>query len=127
MPGQGLIPALSKGPRRSAVESARDRFLAPILKESHEVASLVLHRQNVEAGSRVARPGGPNGELKIRFPDKMTSRVNHRSQLTYAGGRDVVSVVDQAMDGAVSFMESMIDAFEIHYPERFRTRNDEDS
>jgi hypothetical protein len=120
---QGLIPALAAGPRREAVEAARSHLRNSYLNEVRQLAALNLHMQSTENGSRLA--SARSGKLVMRFPDRVTEWVCHRSQLTYDTGRDAASYADGLMAAVERFMEEMFQAFEQHLPERFMSTQDE--
>jgi hypothetical protein len=116
---QGLIPALADGPRRDAVIEARTRLLSGGVDEAGHLAGLSLHMQSSQAGTK----GGAvrSGKIILPFPDRVTSRVSHRWQLTYNEGRDAISFADGLMASVEQFMDEMLTAFETHLPERFKT------
>lgn len=116
--GQGLIPALAEGARRDAVVNARSRLLAAGLKEARLLAGLNLHMQSLEGGSKGARVR--SGRVVLPFPDLVSARVGHRSQLTFNDNRDGLSFADKLMAAVEQFMEDLIYALAAHIPERFK-------
>ena len=117
---QGLIPALADGLRREAIVDARARLLQSGVSEARYLSGLNLHMQSSQAGSKHGRIR--SGQLVLQFPDHVTAPIDHRWQLTYTEGRDVVSFADSLMAAVVSFMDEMILAFEKNLPERFKSR-----
>ncbi len=61
------------------------------------------------------------GRVVLPFPDRVSSRVEHRWALSFGQGRDGVAFADQLMSGIEQFMDEMIKAFEAHVPERLRS------
>ncbi|WP_410671957.1 hypothetical protein [Amycolatopsis sp. cmx-4-68] len=116
---QGLIPALAGGPRRDALVAARARLLQGGVEEATNLSNLSLHMQSSQTGSRIGRVR--SGEIILPFPDRVTTRIGHRWQLTYDAGRDAVTFADSLMGAIERFMEEMITTLEAHVPERFRT------
>jgi len=116
---QGLIPALADGPRRDAIVAARARLLQGGVQEARYLAGLNLHMQSSQAGSKGGRIR--SGQVFLRFPDQVTAPIDHRWQLTYNDGRDVVTFADGLMAAVERFMDELILAFEQNLPERFRT------
>jgi hypothetical protein len=116
---QGLIPALADGPRREAVVRARSKMLMSPVGEAQHLANLHLHMQPVPAGTKSARVRA--GKVILPFPDKVTSTVSHRSELTYKDRRDGVTFADDLSSAMELFMDAMLTAFETHLPERFRS------
>jgi hypothetical protein len=116
---QGLIPALADGSRRDAVLDARARLLHGGVREARYLSGLNLHMQSTQAGSKSGRVS--SGRVILRFPDHVSAPIDHRWQLTYVEGRDVVSFADGLMASVERFMDEMILAFEKNLPERFRT------
>jgi hypothetical protein len=118
-PDQGLIPALADGPRRDAVIRARDRLLSAGVNEARYLVGLNLHMQSIQAGSKGGRVR--SGRIVLPFPDRVSTPVSHRWQLTYNDNRDAMSFADALMAAVERFMDEMISAFEQHVPERFKT------
>jgi hypothetical protein len=116
---QGLIPALTDGPRRDAVVAARARLLQGGVQEARRLSGLNLHMQSSQAGSKHGRIRA--GRVVLPFPDPVTSPIDHRWQLTYTRGRDVASFADGLMAAVERFMDDMILAFEQNLPERFKS------
>jgi hypothetical protein len=117
-PDQGLIPALAAGPRREATITARSRLVGSHLNEVRYLAGLNLHMQSTKAGSVQARVR--DGQLVLRFPDRVAGWISHRWQLSYSQGRDAVAYADGLMRAVEQFMEEMLSAFELHVPARFK-------
>jgi hypothetical protein len=118
-PDQGLIPALANGPRRDAVIRARDRLLSTGVREARYQSGLNLHMQPIQAGSK--RGEVRSGRVVLPFPDRVSTSVSHRWQLTYNDNRDAMSFADGLMAAVERFMDEMISALEQYVPERFRT------
>ena len=118
-PDQGLIPAMVDGARRDDVVAARSRLLNAGVAEARFLSGLNLHMQSIHAGSKSGRVR-PEG-IVLPFPDRVTRPIDHRSQLMYSDGRDAVSFADGLMAGLEQFMDTIIDVFETHLPERFKT------
>jgi hypothetical protein len=118
-PDQGLIPALADGLRREAVIAARARLLTTGANEARYLSGLNLHMQSIQAGSK----GGPvrSGRVLLPFPDKVDGSISHRWQLTFNDDRDALSFADHLMESVELFMDEMLEAFEQHVPERFRS------
>ena len=114
---QGLIPALTDGPRREAIIRAKSRLTAALLDEARHLVNLSLHMKSMEAGSKVGAL--VDSRLVIPFPDRVTNRINHRWELTYDHGCDAATVADQAMGSVERFMDEMIAALEHNIPARF--------
>jgi hypothetical protein len=117
-PPQGLIPALSDGPRRDAVIQARSKLLTSTVNETREISELNLHRQPIVGGTKAARIRG--GRVVLDFPDRVTGHVRHQAELTYTEGRDGLTFASGVMEGVSLFMDEMIHAFEANIPERSR-------
>jgi hypothetical protein len=83
------IPALAAGSRRAAIITARSRLVGAYLNEVRYLAQLNLHMQSTKAGSVQAR--ARDGQLVLRFPDRVTGWISHRWQLSYNDGRDAVA------------------------------------
>jgi hypothetical protein len=116
---QGLIPALADSPRRDAIVDARARLLQGGVDEARHLSGLNLHMQSSQAGSKHGRVR--SGQIILRFPDRVTAPIDHRWELTYTQGRDAVSFADNLMVAVERFMDEMIEAFERHIPERFKS------
>ncbi len=116
---QGLIPALANGPRRDAVVNSRARLLQGGVSEARYLSGLNLHMQSTQAGSKHGRIR--SGQVFLQFPDHVSAPIDHRWQLTYTEGRDVVSFADGLMAAVECFMDEMILAFEENLPERFKS------
>ncbi|MEU4536202.1 hypothetical protein AB0G15_15190 [Streptosporangium sp. NPDC023825] len=116
---QGLVPALEDGPRREAVLKARMRLHGAGVQEARFLADLGLHMQSSRAGTKsgVLR----KGQIFLPFPDPVTDKIKHRWQLTYDKKRDGVRFADNLMRGVERFMDEMLDAFEEHLPERYKS------
>jgi hypothetical protein len=118
-PDQGLIPALADGPRRAAVIRARDRLLAAGVDEARYLSGLNLHMQPIQAGSKTGKVR--SGHVVLPFPDRVTTSVTHRWQLTFGDNRDAVSFANSLIGAVERFMEELLSAFEEHLPERFKS------
>ena len=117
-PDQGLIPALAASPRREAIITARSRLVGAYLNEVRYLAQLNLHMQLTKAGSVQARVR--DGQLVLRFPDRVTGWISHRWQLSYNDDRDAVAYADGLMRAVEQFMDEMLGAFELNVPARFK-------
>jgi hypothetical protein len=115
---QGLIPALADGSRRDALVDARVRLMRDGMDEATKLSNLSLHMQSSQAGSKLGRLR--SGEIVLPFPDRVTTRIAHRWQLTYDDDRDAVAVADALMTAIARFMDEMITELETHLPDRFR-------
>ena len=115
---QGLVSAMMDGPRREAMIKARERLLAGGVGEARFLTNLNLHVQSIQAGTPLCKVR--SGRLLLPFPDRVTKRVAHRIELTYAEDRDAVSFADDLMGSVERFMDEMLGAFEKHLPERFK-------
>jgi hypothetical protein len=113
---QGLIPALADGLRRDAIIQARSRLLTSTLNETQHFVNLNLHSQPIALGTKSARLR--NGRVVLDFPDRVSSSIRHRVELTYNDGRDGVAFADATMSAIGSFMNEMFDAFEANIPPR---------
>ena len=118
-PDQGLIPAMADGPRRDAVIDAKARLLAGPVGEARYLANLNLHMQSIKRGTPLCTLR--SGRIVLPFPDRVTKRVDHSVELTYADDRDAVLFSYELMGSVERFMDEMIGAFEKHRPERFKT------
>jgi hypothetical protein len=118
-PDQGLIPALADGSRRDAVIGARDRLRAAGVSEARYLSGLNLHMQPIQAGSKIGKVR--SGHVVLPFPDRVTTSVTHRWQLTFGDNRDAVSFANSLMGAVERFMEELLSAFEEHFPERFKS------
>jgi hypothetical protein len=116
---QGLIPALADGPRRNAIIRARDRLLAAGIDEARYLSGLNLHMQPIQAGTKSGKVR--SGHIVLPFPDRVTTPVVHRVQLTFNDNRDAVSFANRIMGAVERFMEELLSAFEEHLPERFKS------
>jgi hypothetical protein len=116
--GQGLIPALANGPRRDAIIQARSCLATSTINETKHLVNLNLHSQPIILGTKSARVR--NGRVMLDFPDRITSPIHHRVELTYNDGRDGVSFADDTMSAVERFMNEMFDAFESNIPQRLR-------
>ncbi len=117
-PDQGLIPALADGPRRDAIIQARSRLLNSTINETQHLVNLNLHSQPIMLGTKSARVR--NGRVVLDFPDRITTLIHHRVELTYNDGRDGVTFADDTMSAVERFMNEMFDAFENNIPPRLR-------
>lgn len=118
MPDQGLIPALADGPRRDAVIAARSRYLTSIAGEVRYLADLNLHSQPLLAGTKSAHIVG--GQIKLDFPDPVTTAIHDRAQLTFDNGRDGTQFADDLMTAVVQLVESILTGFEGNVPARLQ-------
>jgi hypothetical protein len=118
-PDQGLIPALAGGSLRDAVIRARNRLLTAGVDEARYLSGLNLHMQPIQAGSKSGDVR--SGHVILPFPDRVTTSVTHRWQLTFDDNRDAVSFANSLMKAVERFMDELLSAFEEHLPERFKS------
>jgi hypothetical protein len=117
LPDQGLIPALSDGPRRNAVIAARDRLTTAAFNEARHFVNLNLHSNPISLGSKMARVR--NGRVGLDFPDTVAAPIHSSLELTYSSQRDGVDIATAIMTAVERFMDEMLTAFEANVPPRF--------
>jgi hypothetical protein len=118
LPDQGLIPALSDGPRRNVVIAVRDRLTAAAFDEARHFANLNLHAHPISLGTKNARVR--NGRVGLDFPDAVTAPIHSSVELTYNSRRDGLAIATTIMAAVERFMDEMLTAFETNVPPRFR-------
>ena len=94
------------------------RLLGSAVGEARFLTNLNLHVQSIHPGTPVCKVR--SGRIVLPFPDKITKRVAHRIELTYADNREAVSFADDLMRSVERFMDEMLGAFEKYLPERFK-------
>jgi hypothetical protein len=75
--------------------------------------------QPIQAGSKIGKVR--SGYVVLPFPDRVTTSVTHRWQVTFGDNRDAVSIANNLMGVVERFMEELLGAFEEHLPERFKS------
>lgn len=98
--------------------AAQSKLRNTAFGEARCLVGLNLHMQSTQAGSKMAHVR--RGDIILAFPDRVTGHIKHRSELTYADGRDAATFADDLFVAVEVFMDEMLTGLETHIPDRFK-------
>jgi hypothetical protein len=122
-PEQGLLPALTSGTLKKAVESSFRKF-----KAGHVAEARLFTNYGVHSGL-LPNPGTPlaevkeDGSLAFYMPDPIATPVDHWQEFTFLEHRDALAFAEELFQEIASFIDAVLDAFRDAVPGRFSPRS----
>jgi hypothetical protein len=113
----GLLPALARRPLYDAVDAAL-KDLQDTLRDSRLFANYALHAGAVPGGGTPRAEILPDGQVIARLPDPVPGPVLTWEEFKFSQNRDMLTYATDLMASIETFIERVLEAFEVNRPAR---------